>query len=741
MLDTSNINDKVKKLAIKQNLFFDKLVNYFNPKFIDINNQKVVKKFPWLKIFGWLLFSIIVVLIFVLIKPDFQNFKHFQNSLKHFFEYKTIQIGGATFSPAETFQRSLKYLWTTISYSILGTLLGILISVPLALLSSKNFIKNKFIYMPFRIIMSIFRAVPPIVFAFMFYFVLSKSLAATITIAFFIASLMTKWLYEDLDTYDFSTYNAIQAFGNNKIIAFNNSILPYLIKRIVSYGLYSFEMVVRFAAILSVVGIETIGTLLIDQYATTNNFSHLSIALWTLIAFMTLLEVFNFVIKKYFLEYTPKHPTIDEKLPLNKQIESLKKQRPKIYIWKIVFWIALIALVIVTIATQIEWKIANKVKLNFFKNGMRKLFSPDWNLFLTPLKNSKTNPITTGFQAFFVALASSVVGIVFALIIGIMAARNVNKYACYPFKMLIIILRAIPLFTFVALFLLMQKDSIIFASVLALGIHSIGMLGKLIMESVEKIPRKVFESLDALGASWFQKIRYGVIRSIFPQVVSNFLYRIEINFKSTVVIGFVGASSFGFQIQIYSTDPNNWDKLASYLLFTIVILLILEQISNLIRSKLMTGYFFKEDVWFKKIAKRKLFIRTLAICKTNNEKFNYDFKFAKYILAKHKFEKLALLNYYLSNNKVLPNFEEYNQLYVNKELYLKTLKFEIKNIKNEINWKKLKQEVLTEIKDSINKSFKPYQFIAKTKFIHKCIEEKYEEYFNSNVNKQFSFVS
>jgi hypothetical protein len=46
--------------------------------------------------------------------------------------------------------------------------------------------------MPFRIIMSIFRAVPPIVFAFMFYFVLSKSLAATITIAFFIASLMTK---------------------------------------------------------------------------------------------------------------------------------------------------------------------------------------------------------------------------------------------------------------------------------------------------------------------------------------------------------------------------------------------------------------------------------------------------------------------------------------------------------------------------------------------------------------------
>ncbi|CRH45926.1 ABC-type phosphate/phosphonate transport system, permease component [Mycoplasmopsis arginini] len=50
-------------------------------------------------------------------------------------------------------------------------------------------------------------------------------------------------------------------------------------KRIVSYGFYSFEMVVRFAAILSIVGIGTIGQLLSDQYAVENNFSHMSIVL------------------------------------------------------------------------------------------------------------------------------------------------------------------------------------------------------------------------------------------------------------------------------------------------------------------------------------------------------------------------------------------------------------------------------------------------------------------------------
>ncbi|SYV90400.1 ABC-type phosphate/phosphonate transport system, permease component, partial [Metamycoplasma alkalescens] len=76
------------------------------------------------------------------------------------------------------------------------------------------------------------------------------------------------------------SYQAAIAIGNTKTLAFKSSIFPYLIKRIISYGFYSFEMVIRFAAILSIVGIGTIGQLLSDQYATEDNFSHMSIVLW-----------------------------------------------------------------------------------------------------------------------------------------------------------------------------------------------------------------------------------------------------------------------------------------------------------------------------------------------------------------------------------------------------------------------------------------------------------------------------
>ncbi|MGX9372656.1 PhnE/PtxC family ABC transporter permease [Mycoplasma sp. 3398] len=667
----------------KIKLFSESVTNYFNPKFVDINGQKVTKKFPWFKILGGALIFILVVIIIAAIKPDFQNWKAFWNHISHFFETnKKAQIGAAEFTPYATFLRSLSYLWTTISYSILGTILGIFISVPLALLSSKNIIKDKLIYLPFRIIMSIIRAVPPVVFAFIFFFLFSKSLAAMFSIAIFVSSLMTKWLYEDLDTYDTSAFQGAQAIGNNKTLAFKSAILPYLIKRIVSYGFYSFEMVVRFAAILSIVGISTIGQLLSDQYAITDNLSHMSIVLWVLIALMIVIEALNYMIKKFILEYSQKHPQIDEKLPFAKQLEQLKKQKSKIYIFKIFVIILVFALILASL-TQIEWKIGNSIKIGQFKDGINKLFNPDWSLFGGNWKTSKTSVIPLGASALLVAIASSVIGLFFALILGILAAKNINKYFSYPFKLIIIVIRAIPAFTFAILFIILSKDSKLFAGVLALGIHSIGMLGKLIMESVEKIPHKVFQSLDSLGATWFQKVKFIVIKSILPQSLSNFLYRVEINFKSTVVIGAVGASDFGFQISTYSSKTEDWDKLSSYLIFTIIVLLTIEQISNIIRSKLTTGYFFGQDVWFKKLIKQNMIIKSLAIALVNNEEFKNETRYAKYMIAKHKKDQLFIYNYWLKND-LIPDEKNYKRLMTNKIDYLNQYKKILVKIKNDV---------------------------------------------------------
>ncbi|WP_373435505.1 PhnE/PtxC family ABC transporter permease [Metamycoplasma equirhinis] len=709
---------------------FEKLINFFQPKFTDINNQKVVKKFPWDKILASLLIIVLFIGFFTLIKPDFQNWKIFWKSIAKFFEInKVIEIGISKFTPLDTFKRSLQFLWTTVSYSVLGTILGMVVSVPLALLSSKNFIKNKFIFIPFRIIMSIIRAVPPVVFAFIFSFLFSNSLAATFSIAVFVCSLMTKWLYEDLDTYDISAYQGMQAIGNGKILAFKKSIFPYLSKRIVSYGFYSFEMVVRFAAILSIVGIPTIGQLLSDNYASIDKFSHISIVLWTLISLMILIELLNYVIKKYILEFTPKHPNIDAKLPFSEQVNQLKRQKSKIYIFKIIIAI-FIAIIFIATLLQIEWKLGNSVKIIQFETGMQKLFNPDWSLF-REFSGSKTNPIPLGFEALLIALASSIIGFIFAFAIGIFAAKNISGYFSYIFKFVIIVLRAIPAFTFALLFLILSKESRMFAGVLALGIHSIGMLGKLIMESVEKIPRKIFQSLDSIGATWFQKVKFGVVKAILPQALSNLLYRIEINFKSTVVIGAVGASEFGFQVFTYSGNSMEWDKLSSYLIFTIVVLLILEQISNILRSKIMTGYFFTQDVWFKRMIREKMYIKALAICNSNDDIFLNETRYVKYVLAKHKFDKLPLLS--LNNLPLLSSISD---------AQLIDLKNNVRNKENLIkknmklisqNLKKLKSDVCRETLANASTQIKKWQIFKRNKIVRKSIKYAVEKYFESFV--------
>ncbi|WP_051599915.1 PhnE/PtxC family ABC transporter permease [Mycoplasma elephantis] len=713
--------NKQKKRSLRY--YFERFIDFFNPKFIDINGQKVTKKFPWLLIFSWIIGSALLIYLINKVHPDFSYAYKMFGQLYHFTEFnKTIYIGNGDTTPLDTFVLSLELLWETIAYSVLGTLLGIIISVPLALFSSKNFIKSPFIYYPTRIFMSFVRAIPPIVFAFLIFQLVSPSLAASLSIAIFVSTLMTKWLYEDLDTYDVSTYYGMLSIGNTRFQAFKKSILPYLMKRIVTYGLYTFEMVVRFAAILEVVGIETIGSLMNDKYAVPNHWSHLSIVLWILVAFMIILEVFNYLIKKYLLEYTPKHPNIDSSLELKDQIDSLKKQKPKIFY---AYLTLIILLAILTIATlfEVEWKIANDIKLRNFGNGLRKLFNPDWTLFNN--WDSGNNPINLGLDALVVAVVSSVLGLLFALILGILAARKISGHFSLIFKFIIIVIRAIPPFTLALLFLVMYHYSLLFVGVLALGIHSIGMLGKLVTESIERIDNEVFVSLDSVGANWFHKIKYVVIKEIMPQTLSNFLYRIEINFKTTVVIGAVGASPFGQQISIYSADTNNWDRLSSYLIVTIVLLLIIEQISNILRKKLIKGYFFEKNFIIKRNLRHSQLLKSLSISYITNVEYNNKLSNAQFNIAKNKKDNLLTLN------KEYANKNEYLCDLKNKKKENILIRKTYKEYKKE--FQKMKKKVFMDIFTNTNKP--KWQILARYKIAIKSLKTYVSKYFSKGIHK------
>ncbi|MBI2087633.1 MAG: phosphonate ABC transporter, permease protein PhnE [Deltaproteobacteria bacterium] len=89
-----------------------------------------------------------------------------------------------------------------------------------------------------------------------------------------------------------------------------------------------------------------------------------------------------------------------------------------------------------------------------------------------------------------------------------------------------------------------------FAGVLALGVHTGGVLGKLFGEVLEDVDPQPVESLQSTGASKLQILLYGILPQVLPQFISYTLYRWEVNIRVAAILGFVGAGGLGQRIHI-----------------------------------------------------------------------------------------------------------------------------------------------------------------------------------------------
>ncbi|MDE2058764.1 MAG: phosphonate ABC transporter, permease protein PhnE [candidate division NC10 bacterium] len=89
-----------------------------------------------------------------------------------------------------------------------------------------------------------------------------------------------------------------------------------------------------------------------------------------------------------------------------------------------------------------------------------------------------------------------------------------------------------------------------FPGMLALGIHTGGVLGRLFGEVMENVEIQPIEALQATGASRLQILFYGILPQVLPECVAYTLYRWEVNIREAVILGYVGAGGLGQQIQI-----------------------------------------------------------------------------------------------------------------------------------------------------------------------------------------------
>jgi phosphonate transport system permease protein len=144
-----------------------------------------------------------------------------------------------------------------------------------------------------------------------------------------------------------------------------------------------------------------------------------------------------------------------------------------------------------------------------------------------------------------IALWGTVLAVVFAVPLGLLSSSNITPWWVYqPIRRLMDAARAINEMVFAMLFIVAVGLGP-FAGVLALFVHTTGVLAKLFSEAVESIDTQPVEGIRATGANALEEIVYGVIPQVLPLWISYSLYRFESNVRSAAVVGMVGAGGIG----------------------------------------------------------------------------------------------------------------------------------------------------------------------------------------------------
>ena len=126
--------------------------------------------------------------------------------------------------------------------------------------------KNKFVLGTTRILLSFLRTLPVLVYAYFLAYIFGFGvLAGTVAIMIFTFAIMSKMLYERIETIDMGAYMAIEATGATKTRAFFTAVIPQIMGTYLSLSLYSFEFNIRYAGILGYVGAGGIGVILNNQ--------------------------------------------------------------------------------------------------------------------------------------------------------------------------------------------------------------------------------------------------------------------------------------------------------------------------------------------------------------------------------------------------------------------------------------------------------------------------------------------
>lgn len=206
--------------------------------------------------------------------------------------------------------------------------------------------------------------------------------------------------------------------------------------------------------------------------------------------------------------------------------------------------------------------------------------------FLQPNFTSRWDDIVIGFQeSLTMTVTSTALGVLLSIPVAVGAARNLAPTWIYLFCRGFVALSRTLNEIIVAIFLVAMFGFGPFAGFLTLTFATIGFMAKLMAEDIEEIEASQLEALRATGASYLQVLDFAVLSQVMPRLVGLSLYRLDINFRESAVIGIVGAGGIGATLNT-AMDRYEFDSAAAIILVIIAIVMAAEYSSGWLRKRI-----------------------------------------------------------------------------------------------------------------------------------------------------------
>lgn len=191
-------------------------------------------------------------------------------------------------------------------------------------------------------------------------------------------------------------------------------------------------------------------------------------------------------------------------------------------------------------------------------------------------------------ESLWIAWIGTMMGAFISFFLAFAAATNVAPpWLAGGVRQILNAIRAVPELL-VAMVLIPVTGLGPWTGTLALGIHSIGTLGKLSSEVIEGIDRGPVEAVSAVGGTKAQQIRFGIIPQVMPNIIAYWLYRFEINIRASAVLGVVGAGGIGAEL-VAQLRFRDFPRAGTVLLLTIAIVLAIDAVSARVRRRIISG--------------------------------------------------------------------------------------------------------------------------------------------------------